>query len=54
MSRRVGQNGEVFVQQLCKRKEGLCIHRKDLSEVCGRYGRCSRANCEAREFRIFR
>jgi integrase len=35
MSRRVGQNGEVFVKQLCKK--GGCAHPKGLCPKYGRY-----------------
>src|SRR5258708_21055231 len=35
MSRRVGQNGEVFVKQLCKK--GRCTHPKGFCPKYGRY-----------------
>ena len=35
MSRRVGQNGEVFVKQLCKK--GGCTHPKGFCPKYGRY-----------------
>ena len=35
MSRRIGQNGEVFVKQLCKK--GGCTHPKGLCPKYGRY-----------------
>src|ERR1700737_1378260 len=35
MSRRVGQNGEVFVKQLCKK--GGCAHPKGFCPKYGRY-----------------
>jgi len=35
MSRRVGQNGEVFVKQLCKK--GGCVHPKGFCPKYGRY-----------------